>query len=254
MPQIISKTPSVTSCLLIKILILIIGFLGGLYLGETGKLSLFTGPSVSLIGQSGTQKTVVKNGSYEEGYQVALDFARNKLQNRGCSPILGPDGLHFLYNAKVKSISGSDIVVEFDASQLDIFQEGLITKTVKVPDPFFINQRIPKPSDELKKEYDEYQKKMAEIQKNPEIAKTQMPLTPPMPFTIKELNVKDLKEGDILDIQTKDDIAKTDTFEPSSIVLINILKIENPSAPPIANTAPAEPVGTAPSVENTLPQ
>ena len=225
MPQIISNNSTRSTKLAVAIIIsLILGFLGGLYFGETGRLSLFTGPSVSLIGQSGTQKTVVKKGSYEEGYQVALDFARKKLQGRG-GLLSMPGGIQYLNNAKVKSISGSDIVVEFDASKLDIFQEGMVTKTVKIPETVTITQQIPKTADEMNKEREEYQKKIAELQKKSVTGATSEisvpPIMPPTPFTIKEIKISDLKEGDILNIRSNTDISKTDAFEASSVTLVN---------------------------------
>jgi len=258
MPQIISNNSTRSTKLAVAIIIsLILGFLGGLYFGETGRLSLFTGPSVSLIGQSGTQKTVVKKGSYEEGYQVALDFARKKLQGRG-GLLSMPGGIQYLNNAKVKSISGSDIVVEFDASKLDIFQEGMVTKTVKIPDTVTITQQIPKSADELKKENDEYQKKLSELQKSSETNKTQGALTPPLsiipltPYTTKEIKISDLKEGDVLRIQTTTDISKTDTLEASSVILVNV-----PVMPKLENaftTLPAEGTLTPPPTEPVVPK
>ena len=245
MPQIISINSTQSIKLAVVIIIsLIIGFLGGLYIGETGRLSLFTGPSVSLTGQTGAQKTEVKKGSYEEGYQAALDFARKKLQGRGGLMSM-PGSLQYLNNVKVKSISGSDIVVEFDASKLDIFQEGLVTKTVKIPDTVTITQQIPKSADELNKEREEYQKKLAEFQKKPATGATSEisvpPIMSPTLFTIKEIKISDLKEGDILNIRTNTDISKTDTFEASSVTLINL-----PVMPKIENL-PATPEATAPT-------
>ena len=257
MPQIISKNSPQSIKLAVAIIIsLIIGFLGGLYFGETGRLSLFTGPSVSLTGQAGAQKTEVKKGSYEEGYQAALDFARKKLQGRGGLMSM-PVVVQYLNQVKVKSISGSDIVVEFDASQLDIFKEGLVTKTVKIPDTVTITQQIPKSADEQKKEFEEYQKKIAELQKKPVTGATSgisvLPIMPPTLFTIKEIKISDLKEGDILNIRTNTDISKTDTFEASSVTLINLPvtpKIENaPVTPPTTEAlppTPAEPVAPTP--------
>ena len=226
MPQVISKNSSVPTelpkqsdcshnkCILLSILLLIIGAAAGFYLGGT----------ISSSDQSvqNPDKSAVKKGSYEDGYQTALDFARKKVEEKG---MFFPAGKMLgIQSATVKSVSGKNIVVEFDASLLDFFAEGKLTKTVTVPDNVSIQQNVPKPVEDYQKEEDAFREKISEMNAKiaagdtSEIANVQ----PPTPYTIKKLGIKDLKPGDVISVTTSADISKSDTFEAISVILAYI--------------------------------
>ena len=130
-------------------LLVILAFAGGLYFAGVGIFSPFgggVGESSNLLSQGGkigdsVLGKKVKKGSYEEGYQAALEFARKRLAEEDL--FITEVELNRL-RATVKSVSGNNVVVEFEASVLDVFREGMATKTVMVSGENVIEKRIQK--------------------------------------------------------------------------------------------------------------
>jgi len=228
MPQIISKNSPVPTelpkqsccshvkCILISIVLLVIGLGAGFYLGGIMSSSFTFQP-----GQN-PEKSAVKKGSYEDGYQSALDFARKKIQEKGMF-FAASQGLG-IQSATVKSVSDNSIVVEFDASLLDFFAEGKLTKTVTVPDTVAVQQNIPKPMEDYQKEEDAFRQKIEDMNKKIAAGETANyeNIQPPTPYTIKKLEVKDLKAGDVISVTSAADISKSDTIEATGVTLVYI--------------------------------
>lgn len=200
-----------TSRLVINIIVLVVVicsvFLLGIYLGETNKISLF-------------------NKSYltaerQKSYDSALKYARDKL----ISANIIANSITSIKSATVKSVSGQNIVVEFNASEVDLFKDGKMTRTVQIPSTVVIEQRINKTSDEIKKIMDEYDKKMktiiADQKVGKDLSKEIKDLKGPEFYTVKKLQPKDLKIGDVLSVQSEKDIYTSQTFEANAVKLIN---------------------------------
>ena len=127
--------------LVTTVILVIITFLAGLYMGETGILTFFT-----RLGVTEPAAEVVEKATYEQGYQEALDFARSKLYEKGEFELTSS------LTATVKSASGQNVVIEFDADMLDVFAEGMATKTVVVGSETQLYERVPKDEKQFVKE------------------------------------------------------------------------------------------------------
>ncbi len=176
------------------LLILIIAFLGfaaGYFAGQAQVAQ--PAPSVQPVVSQPAVKTPVKKGSYEQGYEEALDFARRKLMEEG--EFEPRNSL----TATVKSVSGQNIVVEFDATLLDPFAEGMVTKTIAVGGDTQLYERLPKDEEEFKKEYEAFEKAIQDYETafkaNPEGEGLEEP-EEPQEYTVKTLTASDFMAGD----------------------------------------------------------
>ena len=185
--------------LVTTVILVIITFLAGLYLAGTGVFSPFGQVSIA-PGAEQPAKKAVKKGSYEQGYQEALDFARSKLYEKGKFKL--PSSL----TATVKSASGQNVVIEFDADRLDPFAEGMATKTVVVGSETQLYERVPKDEEQLEKEYKEFEKAMKAFEvayaANPDAEGLQEPQEP-QEYDVKTLAVSDLQPGDRVRVRVK---------------------------------------------------
>jgi len=233
--------------LVTTIILVIITFLAGLYLAGTGAFSPFGQVSIA-PGAEQPAKKAVKKGSYEQGYQEALDFARQRLTEEGM--IEGFEGPLTFLRATVKSVSGQNVVIEFKASELDLFQEGMATKTVVVPADLFIEQQADKPEEQIAKEYEAfekaYQEYEASLAENPELEEEGP--EEPMTYTVVNLSAGDLKAGDVLTIRTDSDIRTNDSFEASFIRLASRL-VEEPTEEELPEELPEEESAEEPVLE-----
>ncbi len=181
------------------LLLAFLTFLLGLYLAGTGAFSPF-GITVITEKINGVTQTVVKKGSYEIGYNEALDFARQKLSERG--EFEPPRSL----TATVKSASGQNVVVEFRADILDPFAEGMATRTIVVGDETQLYERVGKDEEQFKKEYEEFEKAREEFEAayaaNPDAEGLQEPQEP-QEYEVKTLAVSDLQPGDRVRVRAK---------------------------------------------------
>jgi hypothetical protein len=216
MPQMISKNPNgnhSAKYVLILLVLIIISLAAGFYLGKTGSWVSKNPYVVSNF----SKNAEAKKGSYDEGYQAALDFARKKLEEKGL--FSGSRQIFGLPSATIKSINGYNIIVEFDASVLDLFGEGKVTKTVIVSDPTVIQQNIPKSIQDYQKEEDSFLKQMdeinAKIKAGEPVDKTVI-VQSPTPYTIKKIGLNDLKIGDVITVAGKYDSANPDTFKTNA--------------------------------------
>ncbi len=240
-----SSVVSVSVMVTVAIVVGLLAFTGALYLGETGAFSLFTDEQVEQV--SATKKAP-KKGSYEDGYQSGLDFARKKLEARGLIPSLSDSTFQRIFNAEVKSVSGSDVVVEFDATQFDVFGEGMITKTVMIPNKVDIVQNVPKSSEAILSEYENYNKKAQNLGVGDGF------IAPPSLYTIKKLKLSDLEVGDRLNIVSVTDISQASSFEASSVELAVAPSLEIPIVAPSLTLPPSNsnplPIDEIPSIED----
>lgn len=211
------------------LILVIITFVGGLYFAGVGIFSPFTGDVFVIQEGVSVKKVAPKKGSYEEGYQAALDFAKKRMAEEGVIEGYGEEGeavpLNFL-RATVKSISGQNVTIEFKASELDIFLEGMATKTVVVSGTI-IEHRTDKPEEQIAKEYEIFEKAYQELEarfaENPEAEVEFEELQEPLTYTVVNLSAGDLMAGDVLTIRTDSDIRTTDSFEASFVRLVSRL-------------------------------
>ena len=185
--------------LVTTVFLVVITFLAGLYLAGTGTFSPF-GTIVVMEKTNGVTQTIVKKGSYETGYNEALDFARQKLAEKGEFEL--PTNLTVV----VKSASGQNVVVEFDASLLDPFAEGMATRTIVVGGETNLYERVQKDEEQFKKEYAEYEKAMKVYETALAGAKSEEGLeepNEPREYEEKVLVVSDLLPGDRVRIRAK---------------------------------------------------
>lgn len=185
------------------VILVIITFLAGLYFAGTGTFPPFGQEGVessNFLYQGGEIGDSVKKGSYETGYSEALDFARQKLAERG--EFEPPRSL----TAVVKSASGQNVVVEFNADLLDPFAEGMVTKTIVVGGETKLYERVEKDEEQFKKEYAEFEKAMQAYEAALAGAKTEEGLDEPrepQEYDEKALAVSDLLPGDRVRIRAK---------------------------------------------------
>lgn len=185
---------------------------------------------------------VAKQGSYDEGYQAGLAFAHQRLKDEGViQPSIDLDlsglvdttekgvpplllvGKNVLYNVTVKSAKGRNIEIEFKASLFDIFQEGMLIRTVKIPEGVRIEKHIPKNSESYNKEIIEYNKKAEDQLKQIQagtISKEDVYKDYPLSYTIQYLEPSDLKTGDNVNVYSNTDISKSDIFDATSVEFI----------------------------------
>ncbi len=207
--------------IIVAIVVALLAFTGGLYFGETNVFSFFNNNNVSqVVNVKHVDKKVdekVKKGSYEDGYNAGLALARKKLG------VPEDRVVQQLSNVVVKSISGNDIVVEFNASVLDIFADGKVTRTVKLSDESSIERHESKSMDEVKKEYEEFEKKMKALQKRSEngegVDDEMHEFAFPTSYTVKKMKIGELKVGDVVTVASEADISKSDVFEAKTVVL-----------------------------------
>jgi len=166
-------------------------FAAGYYVGQTGVAQ----PASS--GQPSISQPPVsvpdKKGSYEQGYQEALDFARQKLMEGGeFEPVNS-------VIATVKSINGQNIVVEFDATLLDPFADGMATKTIVAGGDTQLYERTVKDEAQFEKEYEAFEKAVdayrTALEANPDAEDLEAPKEP-QEYTMKMLVASDFMEGD----------------------------------------------------------
>jgi len=215
------KTTVCPVLIIVAIVVALLAFTGGLYLGESNTFSFFSDGSISqVVNVKHVNKKVddkVKKGSYEDGYNAGLDLARKKLG------VPEDRVVQQLSNAVVKSINGNDIVVEFNASILDVFADGKATKNVKLSDGTSVEKHEKKNMDVIEKEYEEFNKKMKVLQKRSEngedVNDEMSELVFPTSYTVKKMEISELRVGDVVTVVSEADISKSDTFEAKSIVL-----------------------------------
>lgn len=238
--------------------LIVITFAAGLYFAEAGLFAPFAqygliSPSVTMIAEKSAAP--VQN-SYEEGYQAALAFARNRLFEEGIVA-MDSEPLHFL-QATVQSVDGQNVAMQMKASELDIFQEGMANKTVRVPAGLLVEEQIPRDEEEIaanymafEKAYQEYEAALAE---NPDTV-LEIPMEP-LPYTVQTFPIADLKPGDTLTVRTEADARTADAFDAVYLRLTSRM-FEEPVAPmaeevmdmPMDDLAPASPENAEASAE-----
>lgn len=186
-----------------SVLLVVIVFVSGLFFAGTGLFSPFSDEG-AIVQKECKECPVVptlevggKQGSYEEGYQAALGFARQRLYDEG---VVKDEGKVYDLSATIKSISGQEITVEFEASDLDIFQKGMATKIAIIADDTIVEKYVRKSAEQIKKEEKETEK--------------------PEEYDVQIIKVGDLKVGDNVRIRSDVDIRADDSFEVRSMELL----------------------------------
>jgi len=155
--------------------------------------------------------------TYQQGLNEAMNTVEKRLESKG----IIPQSVMHISNVTIKSITDQNLIIEFDAAAIDLLKEGKITKTVLVPAGMTIEQRIPKSQEEMEKMFTDFQKKADEIQNKINNGQNAEMIAPPLPYTVKILKLSDLKVGDVVSIESKTDVRKSDTIEAVSIQLIS---------------------------------
>ena len=171
------------------------------------------------VAQSPSSQQQNPKGTYEEGYQAGLVFAKKKLAEQ--NPLTDRP-VNEIQGATVKSITGQNITVEFKASMLDFFKDGLAAKTISVSDKTLFERHIPKDSGAYSEELRQYSKTFDNYQKT--VGKTlQAPSadepTPPLPYTFEKISLADLKPGETVSVRTSDDLRTADSVVADAVFL-----------------------------------
>lgn len=186
-------------------------------------LSFFAGWSISVVGNSdntsvlSTSNMTANSFNAKASFNEGVEFAKKRLEERG---IFNSSSPLFFVVAKVNSVDDNNIKISFSASKIDILEEGNVEKTIVIPNDVKIEQKIPKDLNEIKKEFDDFQKKYQEYKNNSDQSALDN-LSEPMPYTIKNIAVSDLKEGDRLLVKTNEDLKKLDKLNAKSVVLFS---------------------------------
>lgn len=192
----------------------LLGFFGGYYLGNhLPQSTLLIGQGNQTIGAS------IAQGSYKEGYQAAMSFARKRLMERGLMP---SDTIPITtFNATVQSIAEGELMVDHDPSAYDVLAETMITQKVVIQTETQLIEQVPKSSAEAEKELTAFNKALQmyveKLNRDPENAGA--PPQDPQSYTIKDLNLSDLKAGDLVQIYSAGDIRSPAPLIASKIVV-----------------------------------
>lgn len=209
----------------------LIGLLVGLSAGyAVGRFS--TGTSVNPL-------STAKGGSYQEGY----DAAKKKIDDAHVFPP-APTQATFL-NGTIKSVGASSLVVEVTMTSPNPLEVSTAsaTRTVNVSKDTKITKHEQKSPEEVKKEFDDFQKGLAA---------GGPPLDPPQSFKQVPIELGDLKAGDFVMMNADHDILKEASFAATGIDLITSAVVPpsaaaNPSVAPNGVPAPSPPGQPAPS-------
>lgn len=224
------------------VLLLVSTFFGGLYLGEAGSLNLFgLSSNDSMMQSSGESMEKMEkkgSGSYDEGYQAGVDFARTRLAEIGFLP--SNDSPVAMMDGTVKSVSGNAVTLEFEAINLDPLIEGKVTKQVTVESAVGVEKHIQRDGDDLEKEILEYEKALEaffkKLESNPGGELGDEPKQP-LPYTIEKLAASDLKEGDLIRVMTDGDFKASDSVAANQVILLAEVQPVSPAeAQPASGT------------------
>jgi len=249
--------------LVTTLVLAIVAFLAGAYFVQLGLIPFFaneipgTQTDSICIGSEASQLASKK--AYDEGYKVAMDFARDRVSKLG----------HLLFNphflaATIKSIEGNKITVEFASSLLDLFGDGMTERTLIVNEDATIEKIEEKPEEQYAKESLTYDKALKAYQElAPKAAIGQHRPLMPSKVIIKKLSINDLKVGDTIDFSIEGSIqedvpieASTITPVPKGSALAPILpreKVEEAIIVPEPNGIPPEQAPANPD-ENKPPE
>lgn len=163
----------------------------------------------------------VPRGTYDDGYQAGLGFAKKKLEAIG---LVRPAAMPVnSLQATVKAVDGQNVTVEYQASDLDLLAEGMVTKVLTLAVGGVIEEHLPKSAEAMEKEMSYYDKAfkdyMTSMTKDP--ASAGEPPKGPESFTVQALTVADLKMGDWLDIQSEADVRSGGTLAARKIVVVS---------------------------------
>jgi hypothetical protein len=200
---------------LVVLLILVISFVAGFYMGQTNNFAPLSGS----IGSPSFQQ----KDAYDAGYNKALSFARQKVEDMGIVRSgLSESGINFISNSAIKSVRGNQITAEFSASQIDIFGEGNVTKTITIPESVQIEKRTYKSQEEIQKILDDYMKKEEEYRMAVASGKKpKNPPTAPSAYTFENVAISDLKPGDTLNVTYQADESNPNIFNAVLVELVN---------------------------------
>lgn len=217
------------------IIIAVIALMGGMYFGETSGLYLFSQRPAAKTCPVCPAKT---NGVTCPTCPTCPTAKETKTVSSNCSEKLIELGLmsktvNTLPNATVKSINGSSLTVEINASDVDILKTGVLTKTVKIPSGVVIEEHTPKSPEETKKLTAKFETEakalMARSEKGEDVSKEIASLTQPILYDVKNLKPSDLKAGDVISVTSDSDMRKANTFDAKSVILLSRAVVQSTS-------------------------
>jgi|SRR5665647_1344116 len=185
----------------------------------------------------------------ENTYQSGWDAAMKTLNESGAIP-QAPQGTEVKnISGTVQSVSGNDIVIKVTTPGL-ISTPALSTRTVTVDANTKIVQLVQKDPVQLQKEMDAYNEKMKKQQTEP----TSDPNSMPYPVEMqdkKDASVGDIKVGQLIAVQTAEDIKDKQQFMATEIQIQQDI-----STPPVASAPSAISETNVPpvvSADSTMP-
>lgn len=170
-------------------------------------------------------------------YQAGWDGAMKALGESGGVPIF-PEGIEIKsLNGAVSAASGNAITVKVSTPGL-IGTPELVTRTVTVSNNTKIVRLVQKDPAQFQKEMQEFQDKIKQQQGQPLSGPQDLP-TPPEFQDKKDANIGDIKVGQMIMVQSGEDIKNKQQFVATEIQI----QTGAPSIP--AGSAPQSPVAPA---------
>lgn len=172
--------------------------------------------------------------SFEDGYKAGYLSARSKYQRM--APL--PEGMQIMgLSGLVESVNDKQLVVMAENLDVDEIVDGVsLKRTAMVNEQTKFFLRTPLPLEEQSKQIEAWSRQSGDI-------------PPPLPYTEKNITIKDIKAGQNISITADEDIRLKVSFTAKEVILYQQPEIvaQPEPAPPI----PEEPVDQDPTFEDT---
>jgi hypothetical protein len=145
--------------------------------------------------------------TYEEGYSAAIEYAQKRMASTDwiSHPLTTLSGA-------IKSIDGKNITIEYQAVQENILKEGLAIKSFLLADSTLIERHTPKTQEQIQEA----------VAKAPsETEGFSLGLLNLDNYNVEKLQLSDLKVGDVVHIETANDIRLSANIDVSAIIINN---------------------------------
>jgi hypothetical protein len=205
-----------------------------LYLGFSyGNKSVAT--LTSNCNSPSVDETGAKDRIYQEGYNDALKFAREKVS---VFLPLGKAETRFL-SGTVKSVGKENLIVTLPAQQIDFFSDGSVDRTLTLNPSTRLFFSADKSAEQYKSELEAYVEAWDSYKLNRDGAPIDLndnpPPVKPEPYTSQSISLDGLKVGDLVELVIKSPLETQGPLAADSIRLLS--SATSPSAnpdPPVA--------------------
>lgn len=150
----------------------------------------------------------------EDTFEAGWQAAEERLRETGYFPSLPEEEINFV-NGEIKEINGNKISLNINPLE-PLADPELDIRIIEVGENTKIYQTEKKDHEEYQSEMEEFNEAMQAEIDNPEIMAG---LTPPEPFTEKEINLSLLQAGHQILVQAEEDIRNIKQFKVIKIVV-----------------------------------